>query len=293
MLNKPLYGLGIFGVLALSLGSASSCKPAAGSQVQSLDNFVDEAGGGATTNNVCGVSFDSSEGRAATARLPKHVRVLLKRGFVEAKGELRDEVIGTLVAVPAPLLAPLVLAGGKIHVASSEAEAESACSGISLTANQQKINGGKKVTSCWVTEPSVRIILPPKAKAIRHSLLRAISYFYTEVFVDRASHGTEPFDAKAWQRSLASFRDTREGLSAAFLLDIELKDQVAHEKLTSALSDKQLANYVYAEALDSYYCSSSMAAGQPRATFKSRFPAAWKVFTDAQNPNSPISLFGR
>lgn len=283
--------LGPFGLTALL--AAAACKPAADSQVQSLDNFVDEAAGNATTDNVCGVAYDSRQGSSATAKLPKHVQALIKRGFIKAKGKMRDEVIGTLAAVPAPMLAPLVLAGGKIEVASSEAAAAKACAGAELTEGEKNLAGDKQVTSCWLAGDKVRIILPPKSAAIRHSLLRAISYFYTEVFVDRASLGIAPFDAADWKKELRSFRDTRDGLREAFLLDIELKDAAAHKKLTTSLSEAKLGNYVYAEALDSYYCKASMADGQPRARFKARFPAAWKIFTDAKNPNSPVNLFGR
>ena len=47
------------------------------------------------------------------------------------------------------------------------------------------------------------------------------------------------------------------------------------------------ANYFFAEAIDSYYCSD-----ESRAKFQETYKKTWKRFTNEKKANSPVKLFG-
>jgi hypothetical protein len=49
----------------------------------------------------------------------------------------------------------------------------------------------------------------------------------------------------------------------------------------------QFVNYVFAEAVDSFYCSA-----QARTAFETQFKEAYGVFTDKGEMNSPLRQFG-
>lgn len=268
----------------LILASLAACHPApvpAGSTTQSLDNLVAKAQGNAEKDNFCGVAYTK------LAALPEHVRVMNTNKRIKGPVAMKKVVLGTLAAAPLELLRPFAAADGVIEVKKTIAAAEKACAKAPLTTMEKSI-ATSTVQSCWLNNPT-RIILPPVAKRIRSDLVRQLSYFFTEYFVERGNAGSDLAEAKAF---FQGFKKTRSLLANAFMADIKTSNPDAYKKLTSSLSAEHRANYVYAEAVDSYYCSSSTAATSPRGIFQANYNTAYQVFTDKTNDSSPINVFG-
>lgn len=283
-----LYSTGFVWLAIPLMAFAAGCKPPKDANIsttQSLDNLANQASGGDTHENSCGLPFTNIEA------LPSHVQKMATSRFIRGSKEMRNEVLGTLAAVPPMLIAPLAMANGRIIVARTTKSAQKMCADTAMSAAETKLAKGKPVDTCWRTKP-VAIILPPSKAKIRHGLLRATAYFYTEFFINRAEKAEKPFNQPEWRQELRAFNSVKDDLKDAYLSDVEQESPKTAKSLTTALPPDLLANYIYAEALDSYYCSRSLSADSSRGIFKTRFPKAWKVFTNQKNDNAPVRLFG-
>lgn len=269
----------------------AACNPPqskqSGSSAASLDNLVSKVEGATEAEHKCGVEFTT------LASLPEHVQIMDRNGRVKGPAAMKDIVLGTLAAAPVDLLRPFAFAGGVIEVMNTEDEAIKACADSPVTAAEKQLAGpDARVTSCWKVDASTRIILPPNSANIRKETLRQLSFFFTEYFVDRGLNAQAPFDGAEWQTWLGGVDKSRSALEIAFFLDVQRINPETHAKMTAAIAQNRRANYVYAEAIDSYYCSASTDPTSPRSIFRDRFSAAWKVFTDKNDEHSPVSLFG-
>jgi hypothetical protein len=185
-----------------------------------------------------------------------------------------------------------MFAGGVIEVMNTEAEAVSECSDAPITETERQLAPTILVTSCWKTDAtSARIVLPPNEGAIRGETLRQLALFFTEYFVDRALTAQAPFDGVEWQAYLSGVDRSRKALEVAFFEDLQSSRPDAHTKIIAAVAQDRRANFVYAEAIDSYYCSST-GEKSTRSLFRQEFPETWKVFTDKTDEYSPVRLFG-
>jgi hypothetical protein len=266
-------------VSLVALAGLLGCnRPAAPqSSTQSLDNLVSNLDGSGQTDNKCGVSYTT------VAALKPHVQLFVKDKRVRGAKKWRDEVKGTLDAAPLELLRPFAAAGGIVVVKDTVAAAERACEKAPLSPSERSVSGGK-IQACWTANPT-RIILPPVKERIRSDLIRELSYFFTEYFVDRGA-SAKGLDGLEPQAFFTGFAETRAKLKTAFLADIK-SNEAAYKKLTTVYSDKKQGDIVYAEAIDSYYCSADS-----KAKFRDNFKASWDVFTDSDAEYAPVQVFG-
>jgi len=258
-----------------------------GSSTKSLDNFAKAGSGQSETINSCGIDYDGKQ------TLPPQVQGVLDRIHVDASYESsRRAVIGALVAVPKSLAAPFFLSGGTIEV---RPDAGTICHQTPFSAAERQIaDTAADVPACWQQPQAGKaphIFVTPDPAVIRHSMVRLFGYFYTEYFVARilAPAAPAPFNAVSWKTAAQSFNTTRGQLADAFLSDLQTKNHDAYTRLAKFRSSDatHFDNYVFAEALDSYYCSKDT-----RSKFQSMFQKAWNVFTDQKVKSSPVSEFG-
>jgi hypothetical protein len=275
--------LGLAGCLWMTTGCRPTSGGSDGSKTKSLDNFArgDDA---ELVVNQCGINYTGSEG------LPAHVTAVLTK-IVSTDEPSRRAVIGALVAVPEKLMKPFFDVGGEIHVSTGDAPAE--CQNLPFSADERELAGTGSVPSCWqqpdATSPP-RIHLSPDPRMIRFSLLRSFAYIYTEFFARRVELATTPpYDKPEWRAAATAFREVRTSLAGAFMRDLQKAQHAGYPRLAKfqAGSPEQFVNYVFAEAVDSFYCSA-----QARTAFETQFKEAYGVFTDKGEMNSPLRQFG-
>ncbi len=265
---------------------AVSCRPTNKGGSESSTKSLDNVGKAASeqTVNSCGIKYTGSQTISAT------VKELVPR--IEAAPRYKNAVIGALTAVPTNLLLPFVAAGGKI-VVSDDAAAK--CQGTPFSAGERELVGTPaKVPACWKIEPGqgAVIYLSPSVKLIRHNTVRMFGYFYTEFFVAKISDpaAPAPFTDKKWQAAATAFIAERDALAANFLVDLLPSNRPLHDSLEKIQTTdaKSFGNYIFAEALDSYYCSLSA-----RSTFGREFKLTYQRFTNTENANSVVNQFGK
>ncbi len=263
----------------------ASCRPPQGggnaSTAKSLDN-VGKAPS-AQTVNACGIKYDGKQALSAT------VTELVPR--IDAETKYKNVVIGALTAVPTNLLLPFAKAGGKIVVTS---DAAAKCKDTPFSAGEREMIGTPTaVPACWKIEDKTPVIyMKPSIKLIRHNTVRMFGYFYTEFFVAKISDpaAPAPFNDQKWKAAATAFVAERDALAANFLVDLEPANKALHERLAKiqASDAKSFGNYIFAEAIDSYYCSKAA-----RATFEKDFKLTYQRFTAESNANSVVSQFGK
>jgi hypothetical protein len=267
-------------VLLVSLIGFAGCKQDAEegeSTTKSLDNFAKQDGE-ALTVNTCGSVYTGKE------TLPDFVQDV--RSSVKGADEYRNVALGVMTAVPERLLGSFFGLNGKVIIT---AKAESICQRVKFAGGEKDLLGSKKVSSCW-HQPALgqppEIILPENKEQIKHSLLRLFAYTFTEGLVAATASSSDD-DRK---NPAKNFIDERDKLSRSFLYDLRDLDKreafLRLDKFRKA-DPNAYANYFFAEAIDSYYCSD-----ESRAKFQETFRKTWKRFTDEKKANSPVNLFG-
>lgn len=253
------------------------------SSIQSLDNFAKEDSAKLTVNK-CGINYTGKE------KLSSYVSSI--RSNIQGAEAYRNAAIGVLEAVPQNLMATFFGLGGSVVISKNSA---SICGNAQMSAAEREFAGESgAVPACW-TQPAPgnapQIVLPEDINVIRHSLVRLFAYTFTEAFVatiQNASSGS--LATKQAKDAAAGFVAEREKIATAFLADLKGMDRPqVYERLAAFNAEDKVrfGNYVYAEAVDSYYCSS-----KTRATFSKNFAKTWARFTDKGTPNSPVNLFG-
>ncbi len=206
--------------------------------------------------------------------------------------DLKNEVLGTLTAVPGVLLETFYNIGGKIQVGKT---ATTQCANTSIADSEIDFIGSENsIQTCWKQtspEEAPVILIAGNKDLIRHSLVRLFGYMFTEFFVARLGSENAPTQYKdpEWVEAVESFKAMRSTLANAFLNDLAQVDKPAHKRLSafSSADTTRFENYVFAEALDSYYCSDDT-----RYVFQQNYREAYKVFTDKSNPEAPAVQFG-
>ena len=267
-------------VLMISLLGFSGCKQdgAEGpSTTKSLDNFSKESNESLTTN-TCGIAYTGKE------NLPDYVQDV--RTSVKGADEYRNVALGVMTAVPEKLLGSFFGLKGKVIISS---KAESICSRVKFAGAEKDLKGTEKISSCW-HQPAPgqppEIVLPENKEQIRHSLLRLFAYAFTEGLVEATASSSEANR----QVPAQNFSDERDKLSRSFLYDLkdlDKKDAFLRLNKFRKADPKAYANYFFAEAIDSYYCSD-----ESRAKFQETFKKTWKRFTNEKKANSAVTLFG-
>ena len=275
--------------LAAGAALLCQCKPQSDdSRVQSLD---DAAQGKTEVNdvNLCGAA-DISQ-----AKLPAHINDLNNsKAIVSAAGDIaaRNAVLTTLAVAPKSLIQLFFLVGnGQIIVGGGTA----ACSKTPFTATERAIFGAStKVRSCWIapsnSEP-LRLVLDADPKLIRFSLLRLLSYVQAEYFLQRVQSPNiaAPFNSIEWKAYGNGFAANRQRLASAFLVDMKEagNNMVGDMALHNSSDPISFGNMVYANAVDSYFCSATT-----NKTFQTSFANTWRVYSDPTDAYSPLLHLG-
>lgn len=240
------------GVLVLI--AATGCKKSAGSQVQSLENL---AAGRTINQNFC----------AAPKKLAKDPeRSLLYNRIVidddTAKNvkwasHLVAEATAAMTAIPPDVQRAFLQANGFINIHKSAGH---------RCAHGSQADLGEP-TACVLIAPdpdvnakqSLDIYLEPDPAVIRHELVRQFGYFVSQVLPRINAAPVRP----GAPLTLAS--DDSEGMKArknailaAYLKDLKGSKNFSLPKVASDDEDLQravLADYVFAESFDSYFCN--------------------------------------
>lgn len=269
--------------LAMLIGGCKPQPDSGASETKTLDNFA-KTDDSKLVVNKCGIEYTGKE------KLSAHIEAIKDR--VQGESAYKNVALGVLEAVPENMMSTFFGLKGKILIS---AKAASLCQSTTFSQAEKEMAGaGGAVQACW-RQPAPgqppEIVLPENKEVIRHSLLRLFAYTFTEAFVDTIKNSTSGSlatpEAKA---AAAGFIAERGKIASAFLKDLKkLKRPSVYEKLSAfnARDAEKFGNFVYAEAIDSYYCSV-----EARATFQKSFKSTWKRFTSKKVANSPVNLFG-
>jgi hypothetical protein len=268
-------------------GIGMSCKPPAGSEVQSLENF---AAGKVLRTNVCSANIDEIE----PGDLDKF------EIMVDEKDPVKKDLIWSVVrlsmsAIPDELKYLLQLDNTKVLVTPN---AKQLCGANAFATGSDSFKD-RKAVSCFIhtndTTESMKgmtFVFSPHPAYINHILVRNVGYAYSQYYawkytlVDRNGNPTKV--------NTVNYADLRMNLAEAFLQDIasskafDLKDMsklLGHnaaevippalkagknpfQRLSWSASGKNLPasvkskmessfkDYVVGEAFDSYFCNS-------------------------------------
>lgn len=260
------------------LCALSSCRAddaaESGATAKSLDNLT--RGDRALVSNKCGVYLTP----ASIAKFVPEDRAKLKH--IHANSDAAAyEAAGVFMAVPKPIQTMFFAAGGSIQVV---ADANAYCQ-VSGKSPDQKVfasEASPTIDSCWVVNDSkLDVIVRDDLMSMHHGLVRNFGYVYTQLFGDfvMPSLRNTSDGQGAITKALLRFRTQRVNIGKALLQDLadDPKDVRDHFSLLAKSEPLDYANFVMADAIDSYYCSSDT-----RATFKTQFPATWKAFTEGE-----------
>jgi hypothetical protein len=265
---------------------AGGCKPKDGgsaSETKTLDNFAKKDGDQLVVNK-CGIEYTGKES------LSTHVDEV--KDLVQGETEFKNVALGVMEAVPKSMMSTFFGLKGKILISS---KAEKLCRTTNFSQAEKDMAGKDgAVQTCWrqsAPGQPPEIVLPENKEVIRHSLLRLFAYAFTEAFVGTIKDATSGSLATPEAKAAAEgFIAERGKIAKAFLKDLKkMKRPEVYQKLSdfNAKDSEKFGNFVYSEAVDSYYCSV-----EARASFKKSFRATWKRFTSKKAVNSPVNLFG-
>ena len=275
-------------MLAFSTSFAFSCKPAPqnGSSVKTLDNV--RSLGDTGVKHPCGLNYDGRQSLpSVAARLGSDLNIVSP-----GDSTLKNAVIGALESVPEPFLQAFFhVFKGQILIGNATVM----CKAAPFSKGQRELIGKQEsVSACWLAPSSgqpMRMVLNPDVMVIRSSILRLFAYWHTEFFVNGLlqSGVQAPFNGENWQNYAHSFIAERGRLVSAFISDLSVRGQTSSKKLLdyNVADPSGFGNLIYANAVDSYYCSLST-----RRAFQVAFKSTWSVFTDKTNPVATASELG-
>jgi hypothetical protein len=278
------------------------------SDTKTLDNFAD--GKGVDTKDDasrCGLSLADGAGPINELEALRS-KVVVKSGTEPEKRALQDEVLGTLYAV-APGLRSFYFEGLKGTIVLDAANAQ-VCKELGLTADDKEFVGADvpAVPACWRVQSGKKpeLLLVNDAELARHALVRLFGYFLMEAFVDHVDDLKDgDVDGKVLDK-LKALKGMRSDLAKAFLADLRAAADAERNKAEAPKpgepswvaaydrfrkfdneSEKQVAkfgNYVFAEAIDSYFCTSLS-----HQSFEKNFSRTYRAFTTAPDDDKKVS----
>jgi hypothetical protein len=275
--NKPTLLLGMLVVLG--------CMPVRrdGTGIKSLDNYA-RGDGAAVHWNHCGMDLESLP--SAPLALKAHLSQI-----ITYSDDLKKETLSALTAVPEALTKPFFAAGGTIELTPN---APDVCADVPLSPAERRFAGEatKEVKTCWRQDapgkPPV-IYVQAEAATIRHGLVRAFAFLYSELFVSRldamiaAKQLVDPTATKL----AADYRSRTEAIGAALLADMKKAPAVlARLKEYQRQDAAQFARVATAEALDGYFC-----APATQLAFRQGFPLTYRAFV-GKDHKGLAALFG-
>lgn len=268
---------------ALTVFAFASCKPKAesGSSVASLDNMTRDAGA-ALSVNFCGVKLDKNSAK----NLAWRDQFVIRARISAPNDALRYAAAGALTAVPKTMQQMFFATrGGKIVVTS---DVQSKCkegkpsdAKLAFFAETRKNGDDYQLDGCWSAEGErLMIYVKDDAEVIHHGLLRLFASAYSEFFTKRlelfASSIPKKFRGESARR-VDRFKRQKAALVKAFLQDVEKDDPKKAEHWTELQKEDAAAfeNQVFAETIDSAYCSAATAH-----IMETRFPAVTAVVNE-------------
>jgi hypothetical protein len=304
-----------FGLFCI-LTTAVSCKPSgSGSSLQTLDNFA--AGSRVTTNECAGdPAFANDKGlEVALTALEKRIQFETKK----PTEPMLEAIKKSFSAIPPDFQATFLELGGSIIVSSESnglctTRERFAAAGdaekFSLAELKVMKEGFDQVSSCYVFMPPsafekkyknkgqiVSIILPDNVDEIKHSFVRSFGYLVSQlysrlVFVPGS-------DKVTWvSMENAKFRKKKDKIAVAFLRDVSKTSNKANfqEYLpggkASGEDKRNFADFVYAEAFDSYFCNAfASGKGNTRETMRRDFRKTYNAFIGSSSEQG-LSLKG-
>lgn len=233
---------------------ASACKPSATSSVRTLDNFAADA---TVHQNFCGAS--AAVRQAEPARFILADRVVFDDVVARDPGRLRvlkDEVIASLTAVPPNIQKMFLAMDGFVYVrgdvgqiCSEAAEGEGAASCFRFGQDPDGVRA--RVLDIYVA---------PSEPAIRHGLLRQFAFVYTQFLArlrfDGIRNGVPSYTFLEESQPLL---DAKLAVADAYLDDLNDQSLFPAPRFSGDSSGAKavsaIADYIFAEAFDSYYCN--------------------------------------
>ncbi len=266
---------------AVVLLATSACKPSGGGDMalSSLDHFVDTAPRGA--RNECGPSRRDDPEKFATA-------VAQNEAFVAAPTPaLRQALAASLAAVPEPLRAALTGPALLGKFVADNAAVNKYCSNAfdSETERTWFMEHDRTVKACWKKEEGRGLVVffSEDEGVIRHTMVRAATYVYTQLIeknyvllINQRPQSEKDALLNEHMRVLAD----RAQLGDKLLADLQAQGLTnQYQRLIGLYSDQDaFSNYVFAEAVDSYYCSR-----KAHSTFSNQFSFTFESFTMGQD----------
>ena len=232
-IRQTAIGLGV-ALATVAVGCKNDTKKSSQSEVRTLDNLT-RAPSADLTVNKCGPD-------AVTPEVEKI------RNYVS--GNNADLVLKTLGAAPKTLLTAFFGQGGRVEVTE---QAAAICGMESLPDARLFAEGTADYSSCWVKksgEPPV-IYLANDPGKIRHSLLRSLAYVYVGPVAEALK--------TSYPQNTANLATNLKRLADSLLAALKDKDQAASARMNTlaARSRVDFERIVFAETVDSIYCSSA------------------------------------
>lgn len=259
---------------ALLVAAHLGCKPEPASRTESLEAITSEAGMPVTAAS-CGLPNQ--------ALLPGHIAALAPL-VVAPDIATQQVVLSTLAAAPSRLIFNVLALGGRLR---ARTDATGFCA--SALSDGERILAGKNAapTACWreVSPGVVDIIVPTSETEIRRGLLRALAYANVQYVIPRIRPSAPP---AVWDTALKDFRKATTKLAEAFLKDIEMSPAFPRLSAFASSDPANFSSYVYAEAIDQYFCSPAL-----KAAFEKKFPQTWTAFVGKNAPNGLLGQLGR
>lgn len=276
------------GAIALAavfaLGASLACRPKTfggpttqdgGSQVASLDNMA-RAEGAEVVINRCGLELAEA--------LPEWT-TLLKDQVVAPDEHLRQVALATLAAAPKRFIANVFGPGGRMLVT---AEARRLCEKSLFDDERIAAGNDPRPRACWkeASEGVVDLIVDADELLVRHATVRLLSYANVDYYAARvypnpaASNAMTP---EQFAQAKAAFEAGLTKLAGTFLKETEGRQAYPRLAAFAAASPVRFRSYVYAEAIDSYFCSETA-----KGNFLRAFPLSYADFEAPGDPFGPL-----
>jgi hypothetical protein len=275
----------LIGLIAIPV----ACKPkATDSGVKTLDNFA--AGKRVTVNDCAGdPAMANHKGlQVALSALEKRIQFETKK----PTAPMMDAIKRGFSAIPPDFQATFLELGGSIIVSPQSNGLCTMRERLATVEDPEKFSiaeikamkeGFDQVSSCYIFMPPsafkkkykrdgqmLTIILPDDVTEIQHSFVRSFGYLVSQLYSRLVFvKGSEKVTWLSMEN--ASFRKKKDNIASAFLKDVaatsnkdNFKDYFAGGK-ASAEDKRNLADFIYAEAFDSYFCNAFASGEKTRA----------------------------
>lgn len=270
-------------VLALAF-AAVGCKSFTGgdepSKIKTLDNF---AAGSTVSENACGADStpDPIDDKVAS--------IIDGLSLIQADEDSKESVAAALGALPLNLVNLYFATGNRIVISDKafDGEPDEGIDDCSIARDEGRLLDGpvrvtqkSELASCIILESQnggegrLGIYIRNNSAAIRHALVRRVSQAVS-IHLARLSTDADGL-LNIGEQEDAPFTEWKMSLLSALdkdIADLASEDTVNYRSLRRSLSASEFSHYVFAEAMDSYYCSP-----RTRDAMTSKFANAYAQF---------------